>query len=268
VSWLVRDELFDLEIDLKIRLLHERYDDVFASLPSADMASKEAHKLISDWVRERFPENSTDASLPPLVRAALLIQEDVAILVRHSDGWRLDAGVVCFPAVWRLADKVGLSMADVHSPVPHYNTELRARVDRFLDRLEPEKSVHRRNLSLKPTHALFLPTPKSVAHRGAISVNPNGEPYWLRSERQTFRRLPGSGSILFTIRTQLAPARLLLDRPDIANRILETYRSWDESMSDFKMADSDLNASFLPWLERVCKGSSNSLESRNGFEHR
>ena len=47
------------------------------------------------------------------------------------------AGVVCFPSHWSPSEKLGLPVAAIHGPVPRYADELRHRVDRFLDQLEP-----------------------------------------------------------------------------------------------------------------------------------
>jgi hypothetical protein len=210
-DWFVIDELRDAELALRRRLLAERRDDVFAALPSAGPASEEVHGLVRSWLSERgllVPHEEAGAvggpDPHPLAAAGLLVQDDLCLMVRRDGGWHLDGGIVCFPSVWRLADKLGRSAAAVHAPVEHYAEELAARVDRFLDRLDVGKPVWRRNLSVKPTNALFLP----------VRVPDGGDgPRWLRSERQTLRKLPRTGAILCTIRTQLAPAGRVASGP-------------------------------------------------------
>ena len=71
----------------------------------------------------------------------------------------LDAASLCFPSYWRLADKLGRPMADVHGPVAHYADELAAKVDTFLQRLRPERPVWRRNWSIHDDPSYFLPDP-------------------------------------------------------------------------------------------------------------
>ena len=39
---------------------------------------------------------------------------------------------------------------------------------------------------------------------------------WLRSERQTLVRLPRTGAVLFTIKTQLCPVTAVRERPHLA----------------------------------------------------
>ena len=65
------------------------------------------------------------------------------------------------------------------------------------------------------------------------------------------QRLPRSGAILFTIKSQLAPARVLMDRPDRAADVLAMYRSWDDEMVRYKIAANNLAPGFIPWLERL-----------------
>jgi dimethylamine monooxygenase subunit A len=114
----------------------------------------------------------------------------------------------------------------VHAPVAHYAEELGGRVDRFFDRLAPGKPVRRRNLSLWPACLLWVPTSRID---GELWDPPSNDPavpgLWLRSERQTLRRLPRSGAILFTIRVQMAALAALADRPDRAGDLAMWLRS-------------------------------------------
>ena len=109
----------------------------------------------------------------------------------HRDGaWHLDGAVLCFPSAWVLGEKIGRSVADVHGPVDHYATDLEARVDVFFDRFRIDRPVWRRNMSFKTTHALFLPYSKLEPVDAPTEVGADGSPYWIRSERQTLRKLP------------------------------------------------------------------------------
>lgn len=184
-----------------------------------------------------------------LVEAAATVQEDLCLLLRHDDGWRLDAGVVCFPSMWRIADKLGLPLTAVHGPVPAYAEELAARVDRFLDRLRPERPVWRRNWLVHTSPELHQPEPP------APEKDPPDVPegMWLRSERQTLRRLPGSGAILFTIRTQQAPLAVVAFRPAVASALAGAVGSWSDDLVAYRSAGS-WRAPVLAWLAGVATG--------------
>ena len=138
------------------------------------------------------------AVLPALEQAALLVEEDLCLL-RPDDAGRhvLVAGCVCAPSHWRLTEKLGLTIAAVHGPVARYEDELAARVDQFLARLRPGVIVARRNWMVHETPVRFEPVCPPTA-----GVPPAEQ--WLRSERQTLQRLPGHGSVLFTIATDMA----------------------------------------------------------------
>jgi hypothetical protein len=87
----------------------------------------------------------------------------------------------------------------------------------------------------------------------AHAVAPDGSPCWLRTERQTLRRLPESDAIVFVIKVQLARAGVLRQRPDVARALATMYRSWDEPMRRFKFAGSDLFVSFVAWLDSISR---------------
>ncbi len=248
--WFDFDEHFDAELALRRRLLEEQREEVLALLPSAEDAAEETLALVRSWVGERGRDTSTTDS-NPLAAAGELVQDDLCLMVQRDGDWHLDGGMLCFPSVWRLTEKLGKPTGEVHAPVHHYAGELSSKVDRFFDRLTVERPVWRRNLSLKPTNALYLPVSKGAVERKRIEVSDDGAPYWLRTERQTLRRLPRTGAILFGIRTEVAPIGVLLHRRDRARDLLAMYRSWDDAMGQFKMADSDIGAYLLPWLERI-----------------
>ena len=117
--------------------------------------------------------------------------------------------------------------------------------------MRPGQTVWRRNLSVKPYPLLFVPLPKRAQPIGDLGTTEDGSPFWLRSEWQTLQLLPRSGAILFTIKLQLAPARVLMERPDRAADLLAMYRSWDDEMVRYKIAANNLAPGFIPFLERL-----------------
>ncbi|MGD9705439.1 MAG: DUF3445 domain-containing protein [Acidimicrobiia bacterium] len=249
-SWLIADAARDMELELRGRLIDDRGAEVFAAHPGTEQASEEVLALVTDWSRGRGL-GDPPAAAHPLEAAARHVQEDLCLMVHRDGDWHLDAGALCFPTFWSLQDKLGRPTSAVHGPVAHYAGSLSTRVDRFFDRLRPATPVWRRNLSVKPYPLLFLPTSRTVQPIGELEVADDGAPMWLRSERQTLRRLPDSDAILFTIRVQLAPASTLLGRPDRARDLAAMYRSWDQAMLDYKIGANDIVPAFVPWLERV-----------------
>lgn len=216
--WLLPDEHRAAELDLKARLLAERHDEVFAALPGTSEAGAEVLELVAAHLGCPTPEAG---DLHALDLAGRLVQEDLCLMTPDGDGYVLGAASLCFPSHWRLHDKLGRPTAAIHGPVPGYETELAGRVDRFLARLRTDSPVWRRNWTIHDHDELFAPEPPA-SRRDRPDV-PDG--LWLRSERQTLRRLPRTAAIVFTIRTQQVPLRALESRPDLARRLAAKLHS-------------------------------------------
>lgn len=157
---------------------------------------------------------------------------------RRPDGWYLEAASLCFPAQWRLADKIDRHVTEVHGPVPGYEDRLASRVDSLFDRLG-ESPVWRRNWFFHTDAALYQPDPPDPerlvpAARALTDVV-------LRSERQTLR-LVMPGWILFTIRTQQAPIGEAVADPARRSRLvgyLEAAPEHELDRHDLSVAQRD-----------------------------
>lgn len=239
-DWLVVDDHRDGDLAAKRALLARRHDEVFAALPSpaVEEASAEVLELVV-----AASGAAPEPGLHPLDAAGRLVQEDLCLLIERDGAPRLDAASLCFPSYWRLRDKLGQPMAAVHDPVAHYADELAARVDRFLAALRPERPVWRRNWSIHDDPSYFLPDPTPPR-----AVDPP-DGLWLRSERQTLRRLPRTGAILFTIRTQQVPLAVVAERPDVARRLAAAIAAWSAELRAYKGGHGALRAA--DWLASV-----------------
>ena len=148
-----------------------------------------------DCIQQQPGSEAMVAEVAPDGLGALAVsQPDDVCLLAPAPGWPLVAGAVLFGSHWHLRDKVGRPAAEVHGRVPGYPA---AQVDRFLDRLRPGKVMWRRNVLFHRNGELHAPVPTP------------GEDWWIRSERQTLRRLPSTGAVLFTIATDTAPVSTL-----------------------------------------------------------
>ncbi|MCU1351071.1 MAG: hypothetical protein JWM05_280 [Acidimicrobiales bacterium] len=249
--WLLPDEHRDAELDLRRRLLAERPADVFAARPGTEAAGAEVLTLVQRWFAAHRPDLGFDPPPPgchPLEAAGRATQEDLVLMVPHDGRHHLDAACLCFPSHWRLADKIGGSAQAIHGPVPRYDAELSTRVDRFLARLREGTISARRNWSVHESADLFAPV------RPAPSAPPTPEQVadalWLRSERQTLRRLPTTSAVLFTIRVQQAPLGVLAERPDVAARLAARLRAQPDELTDMNGL-APHRAAVLAWLDLV-----------------
>lgn len=236
-EWLIVDDDRERDLSAKAALAAERHDEVFASLSTAavDAASTEVLDLVVA-ASGRDP----DRALHPLDAAGRLVQEDLCVIVLRDGAPHLDAASLSFPSYWRLSDKIGRPLDDVHGPVPHYAAELRNRVDRLLSRLGVDRPLWRRNWSIHDDPAYFLPEPTPPRE-----VNPP-DGLWLRSERQTLRGLDTPAALLFTIRTQQVPLAVLAERPDIARGLAAAIEAWSPELWAYKGGHGA--AAARPWL--------------------
>jgi len=253
-EWFVLDDAFEPEVALRRRLLAEQREVVFDCAPTAESAAEEVLELVSTWLTERGVEVPRFDD-HPLAVAGMLLPDDLCLMVPRDGDWWFDGASLCFPSIWRLSDKIGRPTTAVHDTVAHYREELAEKVDRYFHGMPADRVVRRRNLSVKPWPLLHVPTRKPDQPIGALVPDERGAPFWLRSERQTLRRLPRTGAILFGIKVQIAPAAVLLDRPDLAAAMAAMYRSFDRPMEVYKAAVNDLHTGFVPWLERISNAS-------------
>jgi hypothetical protein len=216
----LRDEDADRDLARKAELLAQRHGDVFAALdtPTVLAASREILALTG---------TDDDGGLHPLDAAGRRVQEDLCLLVLRDGAPHLDAASLCFPSYWRLADKLGRPLTDVHGPVPHYGDQLAGKVDGFLARLRG--AVWRRNWSIHDDPDYFLP--QATTPRADARVP---DDLYLRSERQVLLRLDTPNSVLFTIRTQQVPLSVLGERPDIAHRLARVIDAWSDDLVEYK----------------------------------
>jgi hypothetical protein len=228
-DWLLVDAHRREQLALKRRLLAERRDEVVAILPNIDAAPAcaELARMLGD--NGRYSARLSPEFVSGLEAAALSVQEDLCILLPDEDGRLvLAAACVCFPSHWRLQDKIGRPAGEIHGPVPRYEDELARKVDTFLERLPPDAVMTRRNWLIHETADLFVPDPPADPD---FAIPP--ENLWLRSERQTLRRLPESGAVVFTIRTQQVQMAALQQRSDIARALADRLEAQQDDLARY-----------------------------------
>lgn len=267
-TWIEIDETFDFQLAEKRRLYAEHAPDVFVAEPGTEEAQAEVLALLIEHLPARFPErfrregdrlivaghpelDEPEAQeLPPLHRASLLVQEDLILMRRGEESWRLAAGSLCFPSSWLLTEKFGKPMSAIHEPVPGFGPGTRnaGLIDRMFDKLQVVQPVERFNWSVQAGDALYHPL-SNVERIDRATGRPIRFPdveaagrAFIRVERQTLRKLPKSGDILFTIRIHLDPIGLLKGRPDraaLAESFAGQLLALDADQLDYKGLTAD-----------------------------
>jgi len=177
-----------------------------------------------------FPEGEAPArelaamlGAESLEAAARGTWEDWCVLTQDAPGqpYRLVAAAVAFPTDWRLAEKMGKPLRAVHEPIHGYAEQLSDGVDRFMERLRVGEIYGRTNVFVLPSaDARYMPTTPPEARYTHVTAENAGSSLFARCERETLRRLPETGAIVFTIGVYRAALQTLSD--EAVARIAET----------------------------------------------
>jgi len=143
-----------------------------------------------------------------LPEAALATHEDLCLLTKREgeEVYRLIGAAVAWPSDWHPAEKIGLPLRALHAPIAGYEEQLASGVDRFIETLRAGQIYARCNWFIAATgERRWLPDCPPAEAFAHVTPDNAGETLFVRSERQTLRRLPETGAILFTIGIYVEP---------------------------------------------------------------
>ncbi|MGV6812432.1 MAG: heme-dependent oxidative N-demethylase family protein [Brevirhabdus sp.] len=205
-DWLRVDDAYGAQMALREELLTTRSGDVLATCEGSETAQEELLELVLDELAALgFCRNGDVITCPdgrevrleaPLPTLGRLVQEDFCILQKRGAEHVLTAAVLCFPASWSLAEKIGRPLVAIHDPVAPYDEAIAARVQRLFDAIRPGQVLWRANALFYHDAALHQPRRAAAPDRERAPFAP-----YIRSERQCLRRLPKTGAVVFSIHT-------------------------------------------------------------------
>ena len=194
------------------------------------------------WSGETFDIIARPLAEDPMQMASRMVQDDLAIMFEKPDGqYYLLAGAILLAGFWRLDDKFGMPLSEIHTSgaVPQFREKLEKGMMNFFRRVKPEELVARHNYFLQVDDDLAWS--HSIGDEDAAEVswstaakNKAVEHHFFRSERQTLRRLPRSGGVVFTIRTYFHPITEISGEDYVPGRLASGVRSWGEDVSRYK----------------------------------
>ena len=209
-DWLRVDEAYGAQMRYRTRLLAERPAAVLYEHPDTADANQEvlteALKLLPAL---GFDVTGDQAICPdgrqikidktaPLLTLGHLVQEDICVLQKQSAEHVMTGAVLCFPANWRLAEKINRPLVGIHAPVPEYDANIARRVQRLFDGVQAGRPLWRFNK---------LPYADGDLHQPYKRETKDDMPY-TRSERQCILRLPRTNAVIFTIHTYVVQATM------------------------------------------------------------
>lgn len=234
-DWIELGADLDEALAEKTRLNDEHPATVFAALDDIDAEATEVADGLLTHLRHRWPDRyravELEANLHRLDAAARLVPEDLILMVERNGRLVFGGGSVCFPNRWDLRSKLGRTMAEVHAPVARLNEQLEGPVDRFFERLRPERSFWRLGWGILDTADWYTPIDGTAAAR---PFAPGPDELFLRVERETLRRFPRTNCVLFTIRTYVTPIGLVAGDQSVAARLADAVDRLPADVRDYK----------------------------------
>ncbi len=267
--WIEPDERMADDLAAKEALFASRFDDVFAAEPDTGESQREVLEALVAHLCDRHPDvwrpMAEGISVvpagrvvplgegPPLLAAARLVQDDLVLMRRGGDGWRLAAAALCAPSSWSLREKFCRSLDAIHDRVPGYPA-MAPRMARIFDNLRVGIPVWRLNWSIYPDAVLYHPAPERLApdwrRRPEVGA-------FVRVERQTLTRMPESGDILFTIKVMVDPVAALREHPDgarLAAGLRDQLLGLDADQLAYKGLAAHRDA-LAGWLGEIAAGA-------------
>lgn len=211
-GWIVQDDAFAGQMRKRDQLLNNSSHLVHADAGASSDAKSEVLEQVLEILRKRAGYLVTQyrvtrpdgITIPlqgdPLWIAAQLIQEDLCLHEKHGDEHVLTSAVMCFPASWTLAEKIGRPLSAIHNTVPDYDDNITKRVQRLFDGVQAGRPLWRYNLLRYRSPELFHPRPENCPRQADDDF---GGGDYLRSEHQALVRMPKTQAVLFAIHTYL-----------------------------------------------------------------
>lgn len=272
--WIEPDPRLAATLAEREALIRDKRDLVVREEPGTRAAQREALELIVAHVTARYPAlyrlegrrltvvptgrsfDLDDESEAPLVVAGHLVSDDLVILTRGEEGYRLVAAVLCFPSAWSLAEKFGQSLDRLHEAVPGYPSKLAKVMNRIFENLKVEQPVWRVNWSIYPDDELHHPESKERPRHWFEDPSNLAPEAFVRVERQVLRRMPVSGDMLFSLRIHVDPFSAFRRHPEgraLAASLREQILGLDPEQLAYKALTEHRDA-IASVLERIAAG--------------
>ncbi|KAK6076036.1 hypothetical protein SCUP234_07536 [Seiridium cupressi] len=223
-----------------LELLQELADYLPNRYPT--MYERTANGIVNLWSGESFDITERPLKEDPMCMAGRLTQDDLALMIEKPDGeYYLLAGSILLAGFWRLEDKFGMRMSEIHTSgdVPQFKEKLESSMMKFFSRLNCEELYARNNYFIQVDDSLAWSW--SIGGEDSTGLgwqtaekNRAIEHHWFRSERQSLRRLPKTGAIVFTIRTYFHPITEIAQEDYVPGRLASAIRSWGDDVSRYK----------------------------------
>lgn len=272
-DWIQYEDDFTSRIQQKKNLIESEGKQVLDSLPGSLAAQKEFLNLLLENIQQyhadRFliSENNVSNKLDdksyltkdyescPLELASYLAADDYCLLEEDGEDYKLVAASVCAPTWWNLSEKIGQPLTSIHSPIANLEDKIGRMIRHFLQNLKVDDCYQRSNWFLFTSKEFCVFPDRFDFYSEMTRINDDNieTSLYLRSERQTFRRLKNTNAIVFGIKVYVEPITVVKDHPAIAEDLVIAVNTMNTEQKQ------DLGITFVEkplrtYLQQVLQG--------------
>lgn len=262
---------------------------------SCEFAIHELYKFVIDYLTARYPYqfkkrykyiqntfdgvklpiDTTECSPNQLLRyMATLITEDLMILLPNDDGeFYLKGYISCAPGGLDITTRMNHPLSWIHDPVTGLNDRIGFAMKKFFKRLPSGEFMVRNNWFIQYTDPpkWFYFVGETIEHYqhplncDTFQLNEKGNLklskldfnlVFLRTEKQSFIKLPKSGALIMAVKTHLTPLNRVRDEEKLGLELSDAIDGIKGEARDYKGVDYWANA-----MKSYLKGDTDGITS-------
>jgi hypothetical protein len=148
--WLELENTYVQRIKQRQNLFAKYGKGVLDMLPGSELACKELMEMCLQFLCARYPQyfdldlenmlfhnnilgTISDLKATPSLEVILNnVPEDFGITLRDTETgyYKFRAGVICSALGWNIASKIGMTLPEIHAPIPDYKEKMQFSMDR------------------------------------------------------------------------------------------------------------------------------------------
>ncbi|KAJ6779809.1 hypothetical protein PWT90_01501 [Aphanocladium album] len=232
MDWIRMDKGYLKRLDERLEIMEAHPAESIGSGPEVNPAIEELYEeLMLDYLPRRYPTmfalkermlynkitgKSYSVELSQLSHDDMLrnlgenVEEDFYFMCPdENDEPRLQGWLACFPGGFLTTSRKGMSMREIHQPVPGYEQRIGKGADKVLARLGGNEYIERYNWSLQPDGEDLFRVDGNNFYPEQGDEIPDEESQvkindcYLRVEHQTLVRLRRSRAVVFCVRSYM-----------------------------------------------------------------
>ncbi|KAG6906124.1 hypothetical protein DXG01_015798 [Tephrocybe rancida] len=254
--WLELESTYRERIPQRQQLYADHGRAILDAMPGSEQACKELLEMVVAFLCARYPTqfqtdwrsglfhnrilgtSSNIRTADPLHFLLDNVPEDFAVMQKDEETglYVLRAAVSCSAIGWKLQEKMGKALHEIHEPIPDYKEKMQYSMDRGTWGFGIGEILYAQ--SGDPRYSM----------RGTQNPDLDVKDICLRVEWQTLRRLPKTQAIVFNFRQSFTPVTQLQNEPYIPKLVAKVLRDGKKSLLEHK-ATYHVEHKLLPALD-------------------